>query len=85
VAAAYRVLRDGDPADIAAVVRVDRVLDHGSIHEPHLIWTQTYRDTPVASAQQASIFADIRAGFSGSFGGALRQVIDILSRPGSSR
>jgi hypothetical protein len=81
VAAAYRMLREGDPADIAAIVRVDRILDHGNIHEPHLIWTQTYPDTPVASAQQANVFTEIRAGFSDSFGGALRQAIDILSSP----
>lgn len=78
------MLREGDPADIAAIVRVDRIRDHGNIHEPHSIWTRTYSSIPVASAQQANIFADIRAGFGGSFGGTLRQVIEILSSSESS-
>jgi serine/threonine protein kinase len=85
VAVAFRVLSERDPADIAAIVRVDRILDHGNIHEPHVIWTQTYLGTPVASAQQANVLAGIRAGFSGSFSGVLRQVIEILSSSGSSK
>jgi hypothetical protein len=79
VAAAFRVLREGEPADIAALVRVDRVIDQGNVHEPQVVWEGTYRGVPVASAQQANVMAEIRAGFGDSFAGALRQAIEILA------
>jgi hypothetical protein len=85
VAAAFRVLREEDPADIAALVRVDRIIDQQGIHEPQEIWTRTYPGIPIASAQQANVIADIRAGFTGSFANTLRQVIRILSYPAASR
>ena len=85
VAAAFRVMREEDPADIAALVRVDRIIDHQGIHEPHEIWTRTYPGIPIASAQQTNAIADIRAGFTGSIADTLRQVIRILSDPAASR
>jgi hypothetical protein len=85
VAAAFRVLREGDPADIAALVRVDRVVDHGNVHEPHVVWKGTYPGVPVASAQQAIVMAEIRTGLGDSFASALRQAIEILADPDACR
>jgi serine/threonine protein kinase len=79
VAAAFRVLREDDPTEIAALVRVDRITDHQGLHDPHDVFARTYRGVPVASAQQANIMADIRTGFTTSFPNALRQAIEILS------
>jgi hypothetical protein len=78
VAAAFRILREDEPADIAALVRVDRVLDHGNVHEPYVTWQGKYPGTPVASAQQANVMADIRTGITGSFAETMRRVIEIL-------
>ena len=78
VAAAFRILREDEPADIAALVRVDRILDHGNLHEPHVTWEGKYPRIPVASAQQANVMADIRTGITGSFAETMRRVIEIL-------
>ena len=79
VAAAFRVLREDDPADVTALVRVDRILDQGNVHEPSVTWEGTYRGIPVASAQQEHVMAEIRAGITGSFAETMRQAIEILS------
>jgi hypothetical protein len=79
VAAAFRLLREDDPADIAALLRVDEVLGNGNVHEPHVIWAQTYYGTPIASARQASVLADIRTSITNRFPEAIREVIRILS------
>lgn len=84
VAAAFRTLREDEPADIAALVRVDRILDHGNAHEPHVTWEGKYLSVPVASAQQANVMADIRAGLTGSFAETMRRVIEILPASGIS-
>lgn len=81
VAAAFRVLREDDPADIAALVRVDRILDQGNVHEPSVTWERTYSGIPVASAQQAHVMAEIRAGLTASFAHTIRRAIEILSPP----
>jgi hypothetical protein len=78
VAAAFRVLREDEPADIAALVRVDQILDHGNIHEPHVTWEGEFPGIPVASAQQVNAMAQIRAGITGSFAETMRRVIEIL-------
>jgi hypothetical protein len=78
VAAAFRILREDEPADIAALVRVDRILDHGNLHEPYVTWEGKYPGIPVASAQQANVMADIRTGITGSFAETMRRVIEIL-------
>jgi hypothetical protein len=85
VAVAFRVLREEDPADISALVRVDRIREHGNVREPQEIWSRTYRGIPIASAQQANAVAEIRAGFTGSFAETLRHVIRILSDSATSR
>jgi serine/threonine protein kinase len=79
VAVSFRVLREDNPADIAALLRVDRIVDHGNVHEPHEIWAQTYHGIPVASAQQVNVMADIRTGLTSGFADALRDAIGILS------
>jgi serine/threonine protein kinase len=79
VEAAMTVLRKDDPADIAAVLQVDRIIGNQGLHEVHKIWAKTYLGVPIASAQQATVLADIRAGFTAAFPSALRQVIQILS------
>jgi hypothetical protein len=58
---AFRMLRVGGPADIAALLRVDEVTGNGNVHEPNLVWAQTYYGVPLASTRQANVFADIRA------------------------
>jgi hypothetical protein len=83
VAAAMRVLRDDGPADFAGLIRVDRIVDRG-LHEVHDIWAQTYRDIPVASAQQASVIAEIRAGFINGFEEAMRLALSILTETDST-
>jgi hypothetical protein len=45
----------------------------------HDIWAQTYRDVPVASAQQAIVIAGIRAGFIEGSEEAMRLAIAILA------
>src|SRR5262249_18811340 len=78
VAAAMGVLRDGGRADFAGLLRVDRIVERG-LHEVHDIWAQTYRDVPVASAEQASVIAEIRVGFINGFEEAMRLAISILA------
>jgi hypothetical protein len=85
VAAAFRVLREDEPADIVALVRVDRILDHGNVHEPNVMWEGKYAGIPVASAQQANAMAEIRAGITGSFAETMRRVIEILPASGVLR
>jgi hypothetical protein len=85
VAAAFRVLREDDPADIAALLKVDQIIDHRGLHEAHEVWARTYRGIPVASAQQANVMADIRTGFNSSFAVALRKVIEIMSGSAASQ
>jgi hypothetical protein len=79
VAASFRMMSDDDSADIAALVRVDRILSDQGLHDPHEICARTYLGIPVASAQQANVMADIRVAFTSSFSGTLRQVIQILT------
>lgn len=78
MAAAFRVLRANDPADIAALVRVDRILDHGNVHEPYVTWEGKYPGIPVSSAQQANVMAGVRTGIVASFTETMRRVIEIL-------
>jgi Protein kinase domain len=85
VAMAFRMLHVDDPADIAALLRVDEIVDNGNVHEPHVIWAQTYYGIPIASAQQANVLADIRTGIVNGFPEAMRQVIRIISDSGISR
>ena len=76
-------LADRLPADIAALVRVDRILDHGNLHEPYVTWEGKYPGIPVASALQANVMADIRTGITGSLAETMRRVIEILPLPRS--
>jgi hypothetical protein len=79
VAAAMRVMRENDPADITALLRVYRIVGDGSAHEEHEVWAQAYRDIPVASARQANVFAEILTNFTNGFDEAMRQAISILA------
>jgi serine/threonine protein kinase len=79
VAAAFRMLREDGPADIAALLRVSQRLNDQGLHEPHDVLARTYPGIPVASAQQANVMADIRASLTISFPAALRLVLQILT------
>jgi len=79
VAAAFRMLTEDGPADIAALLRVDRILDERGLHDPHEVLARTYLGIPVASAQQANVMADIRHSLTSSFPAALRQVLQIIA------
>ena len=79
VAAAYRMLDEDGPADIAALLRVDQILNDQGVHDPHRVLSRTYLGIPVASAQQANVMADIRASLTGSFPAALQRVLQILA------
>ena len=79
VAAAIRMLREDGPADIMALLRVDRILDERGLHDPHEVLARTYLGIPVASAQQANVMADIRDSLTSSFPAALRQVLQIIA------
>lgn len=46
VAAAYRVQNENDPAEIAALLRVDRIRADRGLHEPHQVWARTYSSIP---------------------------------------
>jgi hypothetical protein len=94
VAAAMRVLQEDDPADIAALLKVDRIVGDRRLHEAQEVWAKTYSGIPVASAQQANAMAEIRASFINGFPEMLRQVISALfgarlpedeSPPGTAR
>jgi hypothetical protein len=78
VAAAMRVLRENGPADIAALLRVDRILDTG-LHDVCEVWARAYSDIPVASAQQVNILAEIRANFVHGLEATMRLAISILT------
>jgi len=78
VAWAFRVLREDGPADFAALLRVDRIVDRG-LHDVHEVWARTYFGIPIPSAQQANAVADIRIGLTSSFAGTMREVIEGLS------
>jgi hypothetical protein len=77
-----RVLRDNGYADIAALLRVDRILVGEGLHEPHEVWAQTYHNIPLGSTQQAKIIAEIRANLVNGFGEAMRMAISILAETG---
>jgi hypothetical protein len=79
------VLFEEDPAGTAALVGVDRMIDHRGIHESHKIWTRTYPGVPIASAQQANVITDIRAGFTSCIADTQRTGHRILSDPAASR
>jgi hypothetical protein len=81
VATAYRLLHEDGPADIAALVRVNPLMRHDELHDGRDIWVRTYTGIPVASAQQATVVADIRSGITSCWPDTLRQVIHILSNP----
>jgi serine/threonine protein kinase len=78
VVAANMLTEDG-PVNLAALLRVNRILDNGNIKEPYDIFARTYLDVPIASAQQASAIADIRNGLFASFSAAMVQVLQIMS------
>ena len=63
----------------------NEVLGNGNVHKPHVIWAQTYYGTPIASARQASVLADIRTSITNRFSEAMREVIRIISDSGTSR
>ena len=79
IAAAIRMLREDGPADIAALLRVDRILDERGLHDRYEVLARTYLGIPVASAQQANVMADIRHSLTSSFPAALRQVPQIIA------
>jgi len=81
IEAAMIVLRENEPADISALLRVDRIIGDGSSHEVHEVWAQAYHDIPIASAQQAVVFGEIRAHFLQGFEETLREAISVLSAP----
>jgi len=78
VVAAIMLTEDG-PVNIAALLRVNRILDNGNIQEPYDIFARTYLDIPIASAQQANAIADIHSGLFDSFSDAMVQVLQIMS------
>jgi Protein kinase domain len=79
VAAAMRVMRAGDPADIAVTLEVHQLFENGSRHEVKEIWARTYDRVPLASAQLAGVIAEVRANLTAGFGETLRAVIAILA------
>jgi hypothetical protein len=79
VAAAFRILDEDGPADIAVLLRVDRILNEQGIHEPHEVLARTYNGIPVGSARQANIMAEIRTSLTSNFSATLRQVLQIVA------
>jgi serine/threonine protein kinase len=79
VAAAYRMLDEDGAADIAVLLRVDRILSDQGMHEPHEVLARTYLGIPVASAQQANVMAGIGASLTSSFPAAVQQVLQIFA------
>jgi hypothetical protein len=55
-------------------------------HDVDAIYSQTYGDVPVSSAQQANVLDEIRASFKNCLDAAMRKVISILadSQPSDS-
>jgi hypothetical protein len=84
VAAAMRLLRDDGIAEIAALLRVDRIHVGKGVHDPHGVWAKTYRDIPLASAQAANALAEIRAGFANGFEEAMKLSISIFADGGTA-
>jgi len=62
-----RLLRDDGIADIAALLRVDRIHVGQGLHDPHDIWANVYPEVPIASAHSVTALAEIRAGFANGF------------------
>jgi serine/threonine protein kinase len=79
VAAAMRVMRAGDPADIAVTLEVHHLLENGSRHQINEIWARTYDRIPLASAQLAVVIAEVNASLTAGFGETLRATIAILA------
>ena len=50
----------------------------------HEVWKDTYHSIPVGSAQQASIFAEIHAGFANGTEEAMRLALSILAGTGAA-
>jgi hypothetical protein len=75
---AIRALSIGDPFDCTALISVNRNLGDGRF-EADEIYTRTWRNVPVASAQQANILTEIRARFTESMEPTLRKAISILA------
>lgn len=79
VAAALRIMRADDPADVAVTLAVHQLFENGSRHEVNKIWARTYDRVPLASARLAVVIAEVRASLIGGFSETLRAVIAILA------
>ena len=79
ITVALRVMHENDPADIAALLSVDRIVGDKRLHDVHEIWTQTYPSVPVSSAQQARVLADIRTNLTNAFDEAMRLAISAIA------
>jgi hypothetical protein len=85
VAGSMRAMRENDPMDVAALLTVNKIIDR-RMHDVDAIYSQTYGDVPVSSAQQANVLDEIRASFKNCLDAAMRKVISILadSQPSDS-
>jgi serine/threonine protein kinase/uncharacterized protein YutE (UPF0331/DUF86 family) len=77
IATTMRILHEGDPASLAAVLNVVRSED--GLEHVSEIWSATYDGVVLSSARQAHVLAAIRAGFVDSFEDAARRVADLLA------
>lgn len=78
VAVGLRVVDEQDPAEIAALLRVEHWYDHQSNVKD--IWKKTYK-VQVGSAQHTNAVAEISAGFTNGYADTLRTVAAILAIP----
>jgi len=76
IAVGGRVMTEDSPGEFAAVLRVERRRD--SRADVHEVWRGIYT-APIASAQQAQVFAEIHAGFFSNFDKTLRKVAEMLA------
>ncbi|HEV2373425.1 MAG TPA: protein kinase [Streptosporangiaceae bacterium] len=83
-AVAMRLLRDDGRADIAAVLRVDRILVGQGLHEPTEVWSGVYNEIPIGSAQQAQVYAEIQASFTNNLAEAMRVALEIFADAGAT-
>jgi serine/threonine protein kinase/predicted transcriptional regulator len=77
IATAMRIMHEGEPANLAAVLNVSKLQD--GLEDVTEIWSATFSSIPIGSARQAQAFASIRAGLVAGFEPAVRKVAEILA------
>ena len=82
IAVGARVMTKDSPGEFAGVLTVERRRDSRTAF--YEVWRGVYT-APIASAQQAQVFAEIHSGFSCSLDTTLRKVAELLASTNDGR